>query len=143
MPPHDLVLLPLHDRRLRLAERHQELARLCRSGRLAATMPVVGDEEVLDQMGRSRDISFPAVQAWLAREHLAARGCYADPTVRNASALCRVITAHARHRLEHPAACAGTIDGCHGCAVCADDDHRRTALASMAIGQALALLRSR
>jgi len=136
----DLTPPQLLDPRLRLAHRQQELAELYRTGQLADTVPLAGDEEVLDQMGHSRDSAFLYTQAWLVREHIAARGCYADPAAREASRLYWVITTHAGRRYACPDTCPGTAEDCDGCDTCADGNHQHKALMSMAMANTLLLL---
>ena len=129
-----------HDPRLPLAQRQQELAELYRSGELPHTTALPGDEDVLDQMGHSRDKAFLYTQAWLVREHIAARGCYADPETRQASRLYWVVTAHAGRRFECPDTCPGVAEDCDGCEDCAGGNHEHKALMSMAMANTMLLL---
>ena len=132
-------LRPHHDRQY-LARRRSQIAELCRNGLLTGTEPVAGDEDVLDQMGHDRDVFFLYVQAWLAREYIAARGCYADPQAREDSGLFLLVMQHALKRYECPHTCEGTVDACDRCEACIGGDHRRKALASMEMASTLALL---
>lgn len=129
-----------HHPRQRLALRRARIAELCRSGLLTGTTPLTGDEDVWDQMGHDRDPFFLYVQAWLAREYIAARGCYADPQVREDSELFLLIMQHALKRFECPHTCQGTTEACDRCEACVGGDHRQKAMASMEMASTLALL---
>ena len=127
---------------LHTARRREELVELCRAGRLATASALVGDEEVLDRMGTDGDAAFLHVQAWLAREHIAGRGCYADPAVRAAAALelTMVIEAHASRRFACPKACKGSVHDCDGCRACEGGEHRREAVLSLSVADTVALM---
>ena len=128
--------------RLHAAHRREELAELCRAGRIASASALVGDQDVLDRMGEEGDVFFLHVQAWLAREHIAGRGCYADPAVRSASArdLARVIESHATARFVCPQGCTGSVHDCDGCRACEGGEHRREAVLSLSIADTVTVM---
>ncbi|WP_042427956.1 hypothetical protein [Streptacidiphilus anmyonensis] len=114
-----------------------ELLAALRAGGLDQVLPDAGDEAILDALGQIRSSAYVHVELWLTAGYLLREGCYANPHVRRASRLHRLVLLHAARREDCPDDCPAPTRACDGCTACEGGTHRLTARFSRALARLL------